>query len=107
MSVLDKHGEHIILHSRTHRAIIDRSQGESLTARLENTEVRYAGQMGRRSRPATHLHLIAPVKNSYVRHNSLHPTYERATALHRVPYLRVIGNVGARDRKQVGEAGYL
>ena len=47
MSELDRHGAHIMLHSRTHSAIVDRSKGESLTARMENMELRYAGQMGR------------------------------------------------------------
>ena len=46
LSVLDKHGAHIMLHSRRHDSIADRSQGESLTARIENIEVRYAGQFG-------------------------------------------------------------
>ena len=93
MSILDKHGCHIILHSRTHKSIIDRSKGESLTARIENIEVRYAGQMGRLGRYSIHFHMIGAVKNSYVRYNSIHHTYQRAVAIHGVHYLRVIGNV--------------
>ena len=50
LSALDKHGAHIMLHSRSHKSINDRSQGESLTARIENIELRYAGQMGRLGR---------------------------------------------------------
>ena len=94
MSVFDKHGGHIMLHSRTHKSIVDRSKGESLTARLENMEVRYAGQMGRLGRYAVHWHMIGAVRNSYIRHCSVHHTYNRMVALHGVHYLRVQNNVG-------------
>ena len=73
-SPLNKHGAHIMLHSRKHATIVDRSQGESLTARIENIEVRYAGQMGRIGRYPVHFHMIGAVKNSYVRGNSIHHT---------------------------------
>ena len=59
-SVLDKHGAHIMLHSRSHDAIVDRSQGESLTGRIENIELRYAGQMGRIGRYSVHWHMRDP-----------------------------------------------
>ena len=93
MSQLDKHGAHIMLHSRSHDSIIDRSQGESLTARIENIEVRYSGQMGRIGRYSIHFHMIGAVRNSYVRYNSIHHTYNRAIAIHGVHYLRVQNNV--------------
>ena len=92
-SILDRHGGHIILHSRTHEAIVDRSKGESLVARIENIEVRYAGQMGRLGRYAIHFHMIGAVKQSYVRYNSIHHSYQRAVAIHGVHFLRVINNV--------------
>jgi len=98
MSELDKHGMHIMLHSRTHESIADRSNGESLIARIENIEVRYAGQFGRMGRYPIHFHMIGAVRNSYVRRNSIHHTYNRAIAIHGVHYLRVQGNVAFETR---------
>ena len=69
------------------------SQGESLTARLENIEVRYAGQMARLGRYAVHFHMIGTTRNSYCRSSSIHHTYSRAIALHGVHFLRVTDNV--------------
>jgi hypothetical protein len=93
LSQLDKHGAHIILHSRTHKSITDRSKGESLIARLENFEVRYSGQMGRIGRYSIHFHMIGCVRKSYVRGVSIHHTYNRAIAIHGVHFLRVQNNV--------------
>ena len=103
MSRLDKHGAHIMLHSRdkSHKSIADRSQGESLTARIENIEVRYSGQMGRIGRYSIHFHMIGAVRNSYVRKNSIHHTYNRAIAIHGVHYLRVQDNVAFETRGHV------
>ena len=91
-SELDRHGAHIMLHSRRHDSIADRSKGESLTARIENIEVRYAGQMGRIGRYSIHFHMIGAVRNSYVRCNTIRHTYARAIAIHGVHYLRVQNN---------------
>lgn len=93
ISELDKHGGHIMLHSRGKESIVDRSQGESLVARIENVEVRRTGQMGRIGRYSIHFHMIGAVRNSYVRFNSIHHTYNRAIAIHGVHYLRVQNNV--------------
>jgi len=103
LSRLDKHGAHIMLHSRdkSHLSILDRSQGESLTARIENIEVRYSGQMGRIGRYSIHFHMIGAVKNSYVRKNSIHHTFNRAIAIHGVHYLRVQDNVAFETRGHV------
>ena len=92
-----------MLHSRdaTHRSIADRSQGDSLTARIENIEVRYSGQMGRIGRYSIHFHMIGAVKNSYVRKNSIHHTFNRAIAIHGVHYLRVQDNVAFETRGHV------
>jgi len=92
MSELDRHGVHIMLHSRAHASIVDRSQGESLTARIENVEVRFAGQMGRLGRYPVHFHMIGAVRGSYVRGCAIHHTYNRAIAIHGVHYLRVLNN---------------
>ena len=94
-SELDRHGAHIMLHSRGKPSIVDRTHGESLTARIENIEVRRAGQMGRIGRYSIHFHMIGAVRNSYVRYCSIHDTYNRAIAIHGVHYLRVQNN-GAR-----------
>ena len=98
LAQLDRHGVHIMLHSRGKASIVDRSQGESLTARIENIEVRYAGQMGRIGRYPIHFHMIGAVRNSYVRSNSIHHTYNRAIAIHGVHYLRVQDNVAFETR---------
>ena len=95
MSRREQHGFHMMLHSRdaTHRSIADRSQGDSLTARIEDIEVAYAGQMGRLGRYPIHFHMIGATHTSYVRRTSIHHTYNRAIAIHGVHYLRVINNV--------------
>ena len=98
MSMLDKHGAHIMLHSRGAASIADRSQGESLTARIENIEVRYSGQFGRLGRYSIHFHMIGAVRNSYVRKNSIHHTYNRAISIHGVHFLRVQDNVAFETR---------
>ena len=106
MSQLDKHGAHIMLHSKTHMGIADRSKGESLRARLENFEIRYCGQMGRLGRYAIHFHMIGAVRNSYVRYTSIHHSYQRAIAIHGVHYLRIVGN-GTRRLKPADNAHSL
>ena len=93
MASLDKHGGHIMLHSRRHGAIADRSQGESLVGRIEDIEVRYAGQAFRLGRYPIHFHMIGTVRKSYIRRVSIHHTFNRAVAIHGVHYLRVQDNV--------------
>ena len=66
---------------------------ESLTARIENIEVRRAGQAHRLGRYPLHFHMIGTVRRSYARSNSVHTTYNRAFAIHGVHYLRVQHNV--------------
>ena len=53
-SRLDRHGAHIFLHSRLHDNIADQSKGNTLVARIENAEIRYAGQFGRLGRYPIH-----------------------------------------------------
>jgi hypothetical protein len=97
-SQLDKHGCHIMVHSRGKASIMDLNAGESAVARLENMEIRYAGQGFRLGRYPVHLHMIGTVRNSYVRKNSIHHTYNRAVAIHGVHYLRVQDNGNAERR---------
>ena len=92
-SRLDRHGAQIFLHSRTHPSIADQSKGNSLTARIENIEVRYAGQFGRLGRYPLHFHMSGKLSNSYVRKTRIHHTYHRCIVLHGVHYLRVQDNV--------------
>jgi hypothetical protein len=66
---------------------------ESLTARIENIEVRRAGQAHRLGRYPLHFHMIGTVRRSYARSNSVHTTYNRAFTIHGVHYLRVQRNV--------------
>ena len=93
MSQLDKHGAHVMMHSRGRHSIMSRGHGESLTGRIENIELRYVGQGFRLGRYPLHFHMIGSVRNSYVRKNSIHHTYNRAVAIHGVHYLRVQDNV--------------
>ena len=83
-SQLDRHGAHVMMHSRG---------DESLTGRIENIECRYMGQGFRLGRYPIHFHMIGTVRNSYVRSVSIHHTYNRAIAIHGVHYLRVTNNV--------------
>ena len=93
-SRLDRHGVHIFLHSREGgHSIIDQSQGNSLTARIDNAEVRYAGQFARLGRYPIHFHMSGVVSNSYVKHTRIHHTYHRCIAIHGVHYLRFTDNV--------------
>ena len=66
---------------------------ESLIGRLENIEVRNAGQAGRLGRYPIHFHMIGAVKKSYARRNSVHRTFNRAFTIHGVHYLRIQYNV--------------
>ena len=86
-SALDQHGGHIMLHSRRHFSIADQSSGESLTARIENVELRYMGQFGRLGRYPVHFHMIGAVRNSYLRYNRIHHTYHRMRLEHFNPRL--------------------
>ena len=90
---LDKHGGHIMLHSRTHESIADRSQGESLIARIENIEVRYAGQLGRLGR----FEEIGPARVAPRRLRGAAPRARRAA--------RVVRRGARRRRAFVGNAG--
>ena len=90
---LDRHGAHVMMHSRGSHSIMQRGHGESLTGRIENCEFRYVGQGFRLGRYPIHFHMIGSVRNSYVRKNSIHHTYNRAVAIHGVHYLRVQDNV--------------
>jgi hypothetical protein len=66
---------------------------ESLVAKIENIEVRNAGQAFRLGRYPIHFHMIGTVRRSYVRSNSVHHTFNRAVTIHGVHYLRIQNNV--------------
>ena len=69
------------------------SGDESLIGRIENIEVRNAGQAFRLGRYPIHFHMIGTVRRSYCRSNSVHHTFNRAITIHGVHYLRVQRNV--------------
>jgi hypothetical protein len=69
------------------------SGDESLIGRIENIEVRNAGQAFRLGRYPIHFHMIGTVRRSYCRSNSVHHTFNRAVTIHGVHYLRVQRNV--------------
>ena len=78
------YGAHIMMHS---------AGEDSLVARLENLELKAAGQAGRLGRYPIHFHMIGVVQQSYVRNCSVHHTFNRAVAVHGVHQLRVQDNV--------------
>ena len=71
---------------------------ESLHGRLENVEIRDAGQAFFLGRYAVHFHLVGSVKGSYVRKCSIHHSFNRAVAIHGVNHLRVQNNVAYNIR---------
>ena len=73
--------------ARRRRAALGGS--ESLTARIEDIELRFAGQAFRLGRYPIHFHAIGNVRNSYARSNSIHHSFNRAITIHGVHYLRV------------------
>ena len=62
--------------------------------RIEHTEVRYGGQAFRLGRYAIHFHLTGSMRESYIRHCSIHHSNNRAIATHGVHELLIEGNVG-------------
>lgn len=62
-------------------------------SRIENTEVRYAGQAFRLGRYAIHFHLSGNMSGSYVRNCAIHHSNNRALTAHGVHNLLVEGNV--------------
>ena len=66
---------------------------ESLIARIENIELFRAGQAFRLGRYPIRFHRIGTIRNSYVRHNSMHRLYNRAVVISSCHQLRVHGNV--------------
>ena len=66
---------------------------ENTIGRIENLELFYAGQAYNLGRYPLHFHLIGDVTESYIRNNSIHDTYNRATTVHGVYYLTISNNV--------------
>ena len=98
LSRLDKHGCHIMLHSRAQD--VDRRPLAGRVAHRAHREHR--GALRGADGPARPL--LDPLphdrrrRNSYVRSNSIHHTYNRAIAIHGVHYLRVQDNVAFETR---------
>ena len=63
--------------------------------RIENAEFRHCGQAGVLGRYCMHLHKLgdAPETDSYLRYNSIHHSFQRATTIHGTHHAVVKGNV--------------
>eukprot|EP00899_Mesostigma_viride_P025002 jgi/Mesvir1/5687/Mv15702-RA.1 len=83
-SVADQYGFHMLIHSKG---------DDTSVVRLDNVEVRRAGQAFRLGRYPLHFHMIGRVPSSYVVSCAVHNTFNRAIALHGVHGLRVESNV--------------
>lgn len=77
---------------------------ESSIGRIENCELFDVGQAFKLARYPIHFHMLGNVNKSYIKNNSIHQTYNRATTLHGVHYLTVSGNVAY---KTMGHAIFL
>ena len=80
----NKYGAHIMVHS---------PGDETSVARIENTEFMDVGQGFKLGRYPIHFHRIGFVRNSYIKRNSVHHTYNRAVTVHGVHCLTVEDNV--------------
>jgi hypothetical protein len=62
--------------------------------RVEGAEIRHCGQAGNLGRYSTHFHVNGPnpPPNSYVRFNSIHDSFQRATTVHSTEHALVEGN---------------
>lgn len=63
--------------------------------RIEGTELRNMGQMGRLGRYPIHWHLTGPAPIDYARFNSIWNSFHRGVVLHRTDGVEVRGNVAA------------
>ncbi len=82
----DQFGAQIMLSTAT--------PGDGLvTGRIENIEVTYAGQAFRLGRYAIHFHLNGDMQNSYVKHTSIHKSFNRAVNMHATNYVTIENNV--------------
>lgn len=77
---------------------------ESSIGKIENCEFFDVGQAFKLGRYPIHFHMLGNVNQSYIKNNSIHQSYNRATTLHGVHYLTVSGNVAY---KTLGHAIFL
>lgn len=63
--------------------------------RIENTELRHCGQSGVLGRYCMHFHVCGdnPAPNSYIKSNSIHHSFQRATTVHGTHHALVQNNV--------------
>jgi hypothetical protein len=74
--------------------IICHSPGdESTICRIDGVELTMVGQAFILGSYPIHFHMIGTVHKSYVRNNAIHHSFNRATTIHGVHYLRVQNNV--------------
>lgn len=61
--------------------------------RIEHTEVRHSGQAFHLGRYSIHFHLSGSMNGSYIRHCSIHHSFNRAISVHGVHNLLIERNV--------------
>jgi len=61
--------------------------------RMENAEITRCGQSFFLGRYCTHIHMLGPAEESYVKGNSIHHSFQRAVTIHTSHYTRVANNV--------------
>ena len=66
---------------------------ETSIARIENAEFMNVGQGFKLGRYPLHFHMIGFVRNSYIKRNAVHHTFNRAVTIHGVHCLNVEDNV--------------
>lgn len=68
-------------------------EGNMIVGRFKYTEFQFVGQAYQLGRYPIHFHLIGNVRNSIVKGNAIHDTYNRAVTIHAVHHLLVEDNV--------------
>jgi hypothetical protein len=68
------------------------------TYRLENAELTRCGQSFNLGRYCSHYHMRGDAPEGYIRSNSIHHSYQRATTIHGTNHLRVMHNFAYRIR---------
>ena len=66
---------------------------QSGSYRVENSEVRNCGPSGVLGRYCTHFHMVGSRPDAYVRHNSVHRSYQRVVSVHASDDVIVANNV--------------
>ena len=79
----DEYGSHIMI----------RGEEGKVVGRFSYLETRHAGQAFQMGRYPIHFHMIGNIIGSYIEGCSIHDTFNRATTIHGVHYLKIKNNV--------------